>query len=97
MAIRHVAWLKFKDRITSERIEEHKQACRGLAESVPAVDRLECGANLSNRAGGFTHGIIVSVADPAALDEYLNHPANVPVAEALVADLEELRVMDISF
>ncbi len=97
MAIRHIAWLKFKAEIPPARIEEHMRACRGLADSVPSVERLECGGNRSDRAGGFTHGIIVSLADQDALDEYMNHPKHVPVAEALVADLEELRVMDLEF
>ncbi|MFQ5741489.1 MAG: Dabb family protein [Acidobacteriota bacterium] len=97
MALRHVAWLKFKEDVPDSRIEEHMQACRGLADSVPAVSKLECGANVSDRAGGFTHGIIVSLADQDALDEYQNHPTHVPVAEALVADLDELKVMDIEF
>ncbi|MEN8145662.1 MAG: Dabb family protein [Gemmatimonadota bacterium] len=97
MPIRHVAWLKFKEGIAAERIEQHMQACRGLADSVPPVELLECGENISDRAGGFTHGIIVSVANQDGLDEYINHPTHVPVAEALVADLEELTVMDIGF
>jgi hypothetical protein len=58
---------------------------------------LECGANFTDRSGGFTHGIIVSVAGRAALSEYLMHPAHVPVAEALKADLADLRVMDIEW
>ncbi len=97
MAIRHVAWLKFKEGVASERIEEHMQACQGLADTVPSVETLECGENVSDRAGGFTHGIIVSVADRGGLDRYMNHPTHVPIAEALAADLEDLKVMDIQF
>lgn len=97
MAVRHVAWLKFKDGTAPDRIEQHMANCRSLERSVPEVERLECGANFSDRAGGFTHGIVVSVADRDALDRYLKHPSHIPVADALVADLEELRVMDIEF
>jgi hypothetical protein len=42
-----------------------------------------------------THCIIVSLRDHDALREYLNHPEHVPVADALVADVAELRVMDV--
>jgi hypothetical protein len=96
MPLRHVAWLRFKDDVTPERIEAHMEACRSLVGRVPVVERLECGPNLSDRAGGFTHGIIVSLADADALPAYLEHPAHVPVAEALVADVAELRVMDVA-
>lgn len=96
MPLRHVAWLRFKEGVSSERIEGHLAACRALVGRVPVVERLECGPNLSDRAGGFTHGIIVSLPDADALPAYLEHPAHVPVAEALVADVAELRVMDVS-
>jgi hypothetical protein len=95
MALRHVAWLRFKDGVSAERIEEHMAACRSLVGRVPVVQNLECGPNLSDRAEGFTHCIIVSLPDLDALPEYLGHPEHVPVAEALVTDVAELRVMDV--
>jgi hypothetical protein len=95
MAVRHVAWLKFNDDVDPQRIERHLQACRSLVGQVPAVLNLECGTNFSDRAGGFTHCIIVSLADRDALTAYLEHPNHVPVGEALKADLADLRVMDV--
>jgi hypothetical protein len=44
---------------------------------------------------GFTHCIIVSLPNRDALPAYLDHPEHAPVAEALVADVAELRVMDV--
>jgi hypothetical protein len=90
-----VAWLKFKDGVEPQRIDTHLQACRSLAGRVPAVLELVCGSNFTDRAGGFTHCIIVSLADRAALTAYLEHPDHVPVGEALKADLADLRVMDV--
>lgn len=52
MALRHVAWFRFKDGVTVDRIDEHLAACRALVGRVPAVQNLECGPNLSDRAGG---------------------------------------------
>ena len=95
MALRHVAWLRFKDGVSTDRIEKHMAACRSLVGRVPVIQNLECGPNLSDRAGGFTHCIIVSLPDHDALPAYLDHPEHVPVAEALVADVAELRVMDV--
>lgn len=95
MALRHVAWLRFKEGVSADRIEEHMAACRSLIGRVPVVQNLECGPNLSDRAGGFTHCIIVSLSDHDALPAYLDHPEHVPVAEALVADVAELHVMDV--
>ena len=95
MAVRHIVWLKFKDDIDPARIDELMQACRELAGQVPAALAVECGANFTHRAGGFTHGIITSLADRDALPAYLEHPAHRAVGEALRADTSDLRVMDV--
>ena len=95
MSLLHIAWFRFKAEVPADRVERHLEACRGLVQSVPVVRNLQCGSNLSDRAGGMTHGIVVTLANLAALRDYLDHPAHVPVATALVADVAELRVMDL--
>jgi hypothetical protein len=95
MPLLHIAWLRFKPDVPADRIERHLAACRELVGKVPAVRDLQCGPNLSDRAAGMTHGIVVSLADYAALSAYLDHPAHVPVATRLKADVAELRVMDL--
>jgi hypothetical protein len=96
MPLLHIAWFRFKDGVAADRIERHLAACRALPNQVPVVRDLQCGPNTSNRAGGLTHGIVVTLPDAAALPDYLEHPAHVPVANALVADIAELRVMDLA-
>ena len=95
MSLLHIAWFRFKPGVPAERIEQHLALCRALVGRVPAVRDLKCGPNLSDRAGGMTHGIVVTLADLPALSAYLEHPAHVPVAEALKDDIAELRVMDL--
>lgn len=95
MTVKHIAWLRFKPGINEERINHHMEACRALVGRVPAIINLECGKDFMGRSGGFTHGIIVTLRNREALPAYLNHPIHVPVASALKADLEELRVLDI--
>ena len=95
MPLLHIAWLRFNPGVDARRIEQHFMACRALVGKVPVVRDLRCGANLSDRAGGLTHGIVVTLPDHAALPAYLNHPAHLPVADALKTDVAELRVMDL--
>ena len=95
MTAKHVAWFRFKDGVNDDRIEEHMRAVRGLADLVPAVSAIECGKSYSDRAGGLTHCIIVTLPDRGSLPRYLEDPAHVPIAEALVGDIAELRVMDL--
>ena len=95
MTAKHIAWFRFKDGVTDERAEEHMQAVRTLAGLVPVVSTIECGRSYTDRAGGLTPCIIVTLPDRASLPRYLEHPAHVPIAEALVADIAELRVIDL--
>jgi hypothetical protein len=96
MAFLHIAWFRFNEGVSLDRIEQHLVSCRALVGKVPVVRNLQCGTNTSNRAGGLTHGIVVTLPDAASLPQYLEHPAHVPVAQALVADIAELRVMDLA-
>jgi len=81
--------------VSSEQIEVHLEAVRSLVDLVPVVDQIECGPSYTDRANGLTHCIIVTMPDREALPEYMNRPLHVPIAEALVADVDVLRVMDL--
>lgn len=95
MTVKHVAWLRFKEGIAQDRIEAHLSACRRLPDRVPALLALECGSNQSDRAGGFTHGIIATLSDVESMPAYLDHPEHLKVATPLKEDLADIRVMDI--
>jgi stress responsive alpha/beta barrel protein len=92
---KHIAWFRFNDDVPAERIDEHMRAVRSLVDLVPAVESIEAGPSYTDRAAGLTHCIIVSLPDRASLSLYMEHPKHVPIAEALVADVAELRVMDL--
>ena len=95
MTAKHIAWFRFKDGVSDSRIQHHMAAVRSLAGLVPEVLSAECGASYTDRAGGLSHCIIVTLPNPEALPRYLEHPAHIPIAEALVADIAELRVIDL--
>jgi hypothetical protein len=95
MTAKHIAWFRFKDGVSEDRIERHLAAVRSLGDLVPEILSIECGASYTDRAGGLTHCILVTLTDRDALPRYLEHPAHVPIAEALVADIAELRVIDL--
>ncbi|HLX78530.1 MAG TPA: Dabb family protein [Acidimicrobiales bacterium] len=95
MTAKHIAWFSFKGDVSDARIEEHLAAVRSVVELVPDVLAIECGRSYTDRAGGLTHCILVTLPNRAALPRYLEHPKHVPIAEALVADISELRVIDL--
>jgi len=92
---KHIAWFNFKEGVSDDRIEQHLKAVRGLVDLVPVVEQIECGPSYTDRAGGLTHCIIVTLPSRSALTEYMEHPDHVPIAEALVADVDRLQVMDL--
>ncbi|MDQ2943553.1 MAG: Dabb family protein [Candidatus Dormibacteraeota bacterium] len=95
MTAKHIAWFRFKEGVPGDRIERHMAAVRSLVDLVPEISAIECGASYTDRAGGLTHCIVVTLPNRDALPRYLEHPSHIPIAEALVADVAELRVMDL--
>lgn len=96
-SVKHVVFLKFKKDVPNPRIEEPKAAVVGLNDQIPVMRNIEFGADFAGRAEDLTHCIIVTLSRPSDIETYLEHPAHIPVAEALVADLERLLVMDVAF
>jgi len=94
MAIEHMVWIRFHDDVEPERIEAHLKALTGLSEQIEVVESLAVGRNFTDRADGFTHGMIVRLPSRAALQTYLEHPRHVAVAGPLKQDAD-LRAMDI--
>lgn len=94
MAVAHMVWMKFGDGVAAERVADHLEALRGLKGRIPGVVDVRVGTNFTDRAGGFTHGLLVMLADRDALHAYLPHPEHVKVAGPLREDAE-LMAMDI--
>ena len=86
MAVTHIVWIKFNEGITQARIDTHIAALTSLQDSVPGISALTIGENFTDRANGYTHGLVVILDDKAALSAYAVHPAHVAVATALRED-----------
>jgi hypothetical protein len=96
MAVQHIVLIKFNDDVDRDRIDEHLALLRSLEDKVPGITELTIGENFTDRAKGYTHGLIVTLTGRAALDAYATHPYHVEVAEALKAD-GSLMVLDFEF
>ena len=93
--VEHMVWIRFKESVTAERALRHIEALNSLMEYVPVIQSIRAGANFTDRARGFTHGLIVTLASREDLPRYLDHPRHVEVAKALREDAAELAAMDI--
>ena len=94
MPLEHMVWIKFKPGVTAERQQQHLDGLRSLTGTVPGIRHLAVGANITDRAMGYTHGLLVRLDDAAALKVYADHPEHVKVAKPLREDAE-LLAMDI--
>lgn len=92
--VEHMVWIKFRPGVTPARIQEHLTGLAGLRRTVPGVQAIRVGPNFTDRANGFTHGLLVTLADRQDLQTYLAHPEHVRVAGPLRQDAE-LMAMDI--
>ncbi len=86
MAVTHMVWIKFNADVTPATVNEHLAGLSSLKDTVPGITSLSIGANFTDRANGYTHGLLVLFPDKAALATYINHPNHVAVATALRKD-----------
>ena len=96
MPVQHMVWIKFHPDTPAERIAAHLSALDSLRNKIPAILHLSVGENFTDRAKGFTHGLLVTLPSKNDLKIYADHPEHVPVAAALKKDAE-LMAMDFEY
>ncbi|MAX24866.1 MAG: stress protein [Phycisphaeraceae bacterium] len=96
MPVQHMVWIKFREEITEARQEEHLAGLRSLESKIPGILHLSVGKNFTDRAQGFTHGLLVTLQSKEALEVYAPHPEHVAVAGPLREDAV-LMAMDFEF
>jgi quinol monooxygenase YgiN len=94
--LRHMLLFRFKESTTPEQIKEVEAAFASLPDKIDAIKCFEWGTNVSveNRSEGFTHCFVVTFANEAGLDAYLNHPDLKEFRKTLGGPLEKALVID---
>ena len=93
---RHVVLFKFKDGAPAADIAKVEQAFVALKKSIPEIQALEWGTNVSPEglASGFTHCFFVTFKDKAALERYVPHPEHKQFGARLKGLLDKVLVLD---
>ena len=94
MSVEHMVWIKFHEGVSEARQREHLEGLASLTDKVPGIRELSVGENFTNRANGYTHGLLVRLDSREALKTYAEHPEHVAVARPLMQDAA-LLAMDI--
>jgi hypothetical protein len=82
--IEHIVLFKWKEGTTPEAIEAASSELRALKGKIEGILDLSCGSNFSDRAQGFTHGLVVRFTDRTALETYGPHPAHQHVVQNFI-------------
>ncbi len=82
--IEHIVLFKWNTAATPQAIDAAMTELRALKGKMEGILDLSCGANFSDRAQGFTHGLVVRFTDRAALETYGPHPAHQHVMQNFI-------------
>lgn len=94
--LRHVVLFQYKEGTTPEQIEEVTKAFAGLKGKISEIVDFECGTDVSveGKAGGFTHGYVVTFKSEKDRDTYLPHPAHKEFVKLVGPRLQNVLVFD---
>ena len=90
--IQHIVLIKWKPATTEEDIVEAFEAARALLDEIDSVQTLTLGRNRAESDHGFTHALIVNLADNDGLRRYLDHPTRMRYLRERLQPLEEQRI-----
>ena len=89
MALEHMVWLTPRAGVSDDKMAEILASIRALTH-IPGVVAISAGQNITHRANGATHGVLVTLEGTDDLPAYLNHPDHQAVGEVLREHCEVL-------
>jgi len=96
--IEHIVLFRWKEDASQDAIDRVVAELRALKGKIPGIVDLSCGANFSDRANGYTHGLVVRFADRSALEAYGPHPDHQRVVQKLINPIRaDILALDFEF
>ncbi len=90
--IQHIVLLKWRSGTTEEQILQAIAHAEHLPSEISGVESLSIGRNRVEQAHGYTHALIVRLADEDALERYLQDPLRLQYIAEHLAPIEEERI-----
>jgi len=91
--VKHIVLFEWKPATTDQMIDAALDDVRSLSGKVPEIIALECGQNMAPVNDGFTHYLIVELADSSALSAYRQNPHHQQVARQTLDPIIARRVV----
>jgi Stress responsive A/B Barrel Domain len=82
--VEHILLMRWTEGASQEAIDRALEELRGLKGKIAGIVDLSCGANFSDRAKGYTHGLVMRFTDRAALEAYYPHPEHQRVVQKFI-------------
>ncbi|HTR41195.1 MAG TPA: Dabb family protein [Pseudomonadales bacterium] len=79
--IEHIVLIRWTEEASQEAKDSAMTELRNLKDKIPGIVELTSGVNFSERAKGYTHGLVFRFKDRAALDAYIPHPEHQRVVQ----------------
>lgn len=96
--VEHIVLFRWTGEASREAIDRALAELRGLKGKIAGVVDVSCGANFSERAKDYTHGLVVRLADGAALEAYYPHPEHQRVLHDFVNPIRaDILALDYEF
>ena len=93
--VEHIVLIRWTQEASQSAIESAMAELRGLKGKIEGIVELSCGVNFSERAKGFTHGMVVRFTDRAALEAYGPHPEHQRVVQNFLGPIRgEVLIFD---
>jgi Stress responsive A/B Barrel Domain len=89
--IQHIVLLKWKADTTEAQIDDAFDQAQALVKQIDNVERVTLGRNRASDDHGYTHAIIVRLADDR-LEDYLDHPVRKRYVTEALGPLEDERI-----
>jgi hypothetical protein len=96
--VEHIVLFRWTEEASQEAIDDAVAEMRKLKDKIPSIVDLSCGANFSDRAKGYTHGLVVRLADRSALEAYSPHPEHQRVLQHFINPIRaDILALDYEF
>ena len=96
--ITHIVLIRWTEEASQEAKDSAMTELRNLKNKIPGIVDVSSGVNFSERAKGYTHGLVFHFNDKAAVEAYLAHPEHVRVVQNFLNPFrEDTLVFDYEF
>lgn len=85
--VEHIVLFRWNENAAPEAISQAMEELQMLEGKIPGIVDLIVGVNFSDRARGYTHGLVVRFTDRAALEVYGPHPEHQRVVQNYITPI----------